>query len=433
MNQRDGSDPALIDAATAARVLGVKRETLYAYASRGLLRSTPVEGSRERRYLRADVERLRARRDARSGHGPVAAGALRWGEPVLDSAITRIDERGFQYRGRDAIELAASGVSFERVAELLWTGELPERTHPFAADALVHDRRSVAGLAALLPTTARPLDAPMLLLPAAAAADPDRHSRAIRHARALVRRVAASFALPHGAARVTAAMEARSIAHALRIALGTGSRTVRGARRQRGDRRPTTSVRPRPREVAAIDLALVLCADHELNPSSFAARVAASAGADTYACVGAALATLSGPTHGGATERVEALIGGSDPPLALVRARLARSEPIPGFGHPLYAEGDPRARPLLDLARELAPRSSAVRAIDDLVDAMALAGQPPPTVDLGLVAVARALRLPPGSALAIFATGRAAGWIAHVNEQREAAFVLRPRARYVGV
>jgi citrate synthase len=390
----------------------------------------PVEGSRERRYLRDDVERLRARRDARSGHGPVAAGALRWGEPVLDSAITRIDERGFHYRGRDAIELATSGVSFERVAELLWTGTFPDRAGDFGADALIVDgEAAVPELAAALPDGARPLDAPMLALPVMAASDPDRHARTIEHQRALVRRLAASFALPRGAACVTEALHASSIARALAIALGGRSRA---------------------RDVAAIDRALVLCADHELNPSSFAARVAASAGADTYACVGAALATLSGPTHGGATERVEALVGGtesrvgakrgggpraarSESPIALVRARLARGEPIPGFGHPLYADGDPRARPLLDLARDLAPRSSAIRTIDALVEAMALAGQPAPTVDLGLVAIARALRLPAGSALAIFATGRVAGWIAHVAEQREAAFLLRPRARYVGV
>src|SRR3954469_15573655 len=84
------------------------------------------EGGRPRLYALADLERLRTRRDARAGHGAVAAGALRWGEPVLDSAITAITPRGPAYRGRLAVELAASGALFENVAELLWSGYLPD-------------------------------------------------------------------------------------------------------------------------------------------------------------------------------------------------------------------------------------------------------------------------------------------------------------------
>ncbi|MDC0676049.1 helix-turn-helix domain-containing protein, partial [Nannocystis radixulma] len=119
----------------AAALLGVKRETLYAYASRGLVRSEPGGAGRERRYSRDDLERLKARRDARSGHGPVAAGALRWGEPVLESALTAIEAAGPRYRGRPAVELAEA-TSFEAVAELLWSGVLPEQA----------PRWSVAGL-----------------------------------------------------------------------------------------------------------------------------------------------------------------------------------------------------------------------------------------------------------------------------------------------
>ena len=84
----------LIPAKAAARILGVKPATLYAYVSRGLIRSYQREGSRQRYYSQGDVERLKARAKARSGHGPVAASALRWGEPVLDSSITRIEECG---------------------------------------------------------------------------------------------------------------------------------------------------------------------------------------------------------------------------------------------------------------------------------------------------------------------------------------------------
>jgi len=184
---------------------------------------------------------------------------------------------------------------------------------------------------------------------------------------------------------------------------------------------------------ALVDLTLVVMADHELNASSFAARVAASAGADLYACVTAALATLSGARHGGECDRVERLVreaasrGGA---ANVVRERAERGEVIPGFGHRLYPRGDPRTAPLLDAARELAPRATV--ALDALVDAAGDALGLSPTVDVALVAVSRALGMPRGSATALFAIGRTAGWIAHVLEQREAGFLLRPRARYLG-
>src|SRR5687768_339058 len=111
-----------LSAREAAKVLGVKLETLYAYASRGLLRSVPAERGRGRRYPLSDVERLKARTDARTGHGAVAAGALRWGEPVLRTAISSIGSEGPLYRGHSAVELARGDSGFESVAELLWTG-----------------------------------------------------------------------------------------------------------------------------------------------------------------------------------------------------------------------------------------------------------------------------------------------------------------------
>jgi hypothetical protein len=123
-------DETWMDADAAASRLGIKRESLYAYVSRGRVRSSPVAGSRSRRYLRADVERLRARHEARSGHGPVAASALRWGEPVLDSAITSIRGAGHTYRGHDAIALASGGAWFESVSETLWADTSPNTPAP---------------------------------------------------------------------------------------------------------------------------------------------------------------------------------------------------------------------------------------------------------------------------------------------------------------
>jgi citrate synthase len=180
---------------------------------------------------------------------------------------------------------------------------------------------------------------------------------------------------------------------------------------------------------AAADLirrALVLCADHELNASAFAVRVVASTGAALPACLLAGVAALSGPLHGGMTEQVGALLaepGMQADPRATLAARLDRGERLPGFGHRLYPDGDPRAAALLT-ALDPGPWWHGMFAA-----AEELTGQRP-NIDTALVALERTLRLPDGAALAIFAAGRTAGWIAHALEQRQDGRLIRPRASY---
>ncbi len=394
----------------AARLLDVKPTTLYAYVSRGLVRSVPGPAGRPRRYLRADIERLAARRDARKGHAAVAAGALRWGEPVLDSAITEITPTGHYYRGHDAVALARAGRRFESVAELLWSGALPAGDPPWPQPA----PRVPAGVLAALPAGAPPIAALSLVVPFLAARDPDRTGAGPDSERRRARGLILALARAAGPQRRAAAGTAH-VADAL--AAGFGAPT-RGAARTRG--------------ISAIDAALVAIADHELNVSAFAARVVASTGAHLHAAVAAALDALSGPLHGGACDRVEALLDECGQPRrarAVIRARLGRGDAVPGFGHPFYPDGDPRAVLVLEHARALGD----TRLVNAVIRAMHAAGHPPPAVNLALVALARALGLPAGAAITLFAVGRAAGWIAHALEQREAGFLLRPRARFVGV
>lgn len=400
---------ALLTAAEAARFLDVKAATLYSYVSRGLLTSVPGTHGPSRLYARADIERLRARHVARAGHGAVAAGALRFGEPVLESALTAIDAGGPRYRGHAAVELARRGASFESVAELLWSGELVPKTPGFPRLS------RLPAVARFVPRGAPPLGVLSLVVAALSLGDPWRFdappAEERLRARRLVRALASSVALAFDARRAARSLRESSVAGALACAFG---------------------IAPSIRARRALEHALVLSADHELNPSSFAARVAASTGADLYACVGAALGALSGPEHGGACERVEALVAEIGTPgraATVIEERTRRGDALPGFGHPLYPAGDPRATFLLGvpLARRRAGQTLAA-----LVACMKTARREPPNIDLALVATALSLGLPAGAASAIFAVGRAAGWIAHALEQRAAGFVLRPRARYVG-
>jgi len=414
-----GGGTAALGAKEAAALLGVKLPTLYAYVSRGLLRSLPGTGSsRARRYLRSDVEALRDR----SRGSAAAAAALRFGEPVLDSGITEMRSDGPFYRGRSAVAFAETGTRFETVAEWLWSGAMPGADPVWPVPG---PSPRLAGLARLLPADAPPASVRPLVLAAWAARDPGRfdpRAEAIQQrARGITRLLAASLALPGRPDLAARAWNAPTMAEAVLAAYGLAAGD--GARR-------------------AVDALLVLMADHELNASTFAARVAASAQADVHAAIQAGLATLSGPLHGGASDQVEALLREIATPADAARVvaeRTRRGERIPGFGHMLYddAIGDPRATALLAVAgaqpERTRPGGRSERAcMLALIAAMAEAKRPPPNVDAAAVVLRAALGMPAGAVAGIFAVGRCAGWVAHIVEQAETGQLLRPRARYVG-
>lgn len=408
VDQRRFDDQRWVDARTAAKHLGIQLRSLYAYVSRGQVRSMAGVAGRPRLYSLDDLDRLRTRRDARAGHGAVAAGALRWGEPVLDSAVTAITPRGPAYRGKLAVELAAAGQRFENVAELLWSGYLPSAPVTWPRTAL-----PLAQVAKLVPPGARSLDVMSLLVPVAALADKTRADgrpdAIISRGRTLIPLLAAALASDFVAGT---------------RALGAGSIATIAAR----------ALDLEDSAIAILDVALVVLADHELNASSFAARVAASTDADPYACISAALATVSGPRHGSAAEAIARFadeVSDPDEAASIVRTLRRKGSSPPGFGHQLYPDGDPRATPLLEQARQLAESSRVPKRARTILAIAEHAKYP--TVDVGLAALVAALGAQPSAGTGLFALARSAGWLAHVIEQRGAGFLLRPRARYTGV
>jgi citrate synthase len=395
----------VLDSAAAAALLGIKKETLYAYVSRGLLRGERDRARpRESRYRREDVLALKSRRELRGNPALAASEGLHWGLPVLSSSLTLVEDGRLYYRGQDVARLAREA-TVEAVAALLWTGSPDGAAALFAENPPALPRAAARASAGLTP-----IERCQAVLPLAAASD----------LRALDLRPAAVTATGARILRLLAATAAGAEAEAE----GGVARTLRrGLAPRRADAE------------GALGAALILCADHELNVSTFTARCVASAAATPYDVVGAGLAALKGVRHGGHTPRVEALIRELRRPAdaeAAVAERLRRGETPPGFGHPLYPRGDPRATVLVEVATELAGGAPALERGLALRDAVRRLTGERPTLDFGLALLGAVLKLPAGGALALFAIGRTIGWIAHALEQYADARLIRPRARYEG-
>ena len=377
----------------AADRLGIKLDTLYAYVSRGRLRSVSVPGSRERRYRVEDVEVLRDTRNSEKGVRGTDPDALM---PVIGSSICLIENGRLYYRGEDAI-LLSEVATLEQVATLLWRDEAGSDSEGGDATSVFSDGISTSGLIERCQTRLAALadkDLPALDLTRAGV---------IRTGRRILRELAACIALRSPSPEPTH--------HQLAVAWRLDKARADILRR-----------------------CLVLIADHELNASTFVARCVASTGATPYAVVSAALSALSGRRHGGASARAEALFAeiarGGDP-MAVMAGRLARGEDLPGFGQFLYPAGDPRAVAILDAIVQALPKARIQ------IETAAAAGTRltglHPNVDFALAAAATGLGLPRNAALALFVVGRTVGWIAHAIEQYESGTLIRPRARYTGV
>lgn len=402
-----------LSAQEAAAELGVTLATLYAYASRGMVRSEPVPGeTRVKRYPREDVLRLKERKELRRDPERAAPKALHWGAPVLESAITLVDGNRLYYRGRDAVALARSW-SVEEVAALIWTGERSAAADLFAGEAAALPE----GAAEILDRVGlSPVERCQVALPLAGAADLsawDLRPRSVMRTGARILRLLAGTAAGTAGAAGARSVPSGPIASVLQAGWAPG----------------------RPEAAGPLGTALILCADHELNVSAFTARCVASAAATPWDVVSAGLAALKGGKHGGYTERVEALFreaGSAAEARRTIAGRLRRGEEIPGFGHTLYPGGDPRGAALLEIADGIAPGSPAVELAAALAEAVRELIGEPPTLDFGLVTLARGLGLPERTPLALFALGRSIGWIGHALEEYALDRLIRPRAAYVG-
>jgi citrate synthase len=202
-----------------------------------------------------------------------------------------------------------------------------------------------------------------------------------------------------------------------------------------------TGERPSGLATRAFDVALILHADHELNASTFAARVAAATLTDIHSAIVAAIGTLKGPLHGGANADVMKLLLeiGSDAPVEkaeeVVRAKLARKEKIPGFGHRVYHTEDPRATHLRQMSRDLGQRAGTPIwfEMSQRIEALVKADKKlNPNVDFYSASTYHALGIPVDLFTPIFAVSRISGWTAHVLEQYANNRLIRPRADYIG-
>ena len=392
-----------LTAAEAARRLGVKPATLYAYVSRGVLSRVRAPDGRTSLFGAEEVEQL-----ARRGRPRRPAGVA---DITVESAITEITGDSLGFRGLDATRLAVSR-TFEEVAELLWTGEFPSERAPWRARpaALAAARAAQAAL----PAGTLPLERLQVIVPAMAATDPLRLQLDRPAVIAAGRNIIAGMVdcLPSA---VLTTDQGEAVAGRLWSRL--------------------CNRRPAPGLMRALSAALVLLADHELAASTLAARAAASVRADPYAVVGTGLGAVSGALHGGASLGAETLMAAASGPEDVPRVvaeLLRRGEKVPGFGHFVYRGGDPRAILLLDLVRRAAPKSGQLAVADAVFAEVRHKSLPEPNIDFAIATLVRVAGMVRGAGEAIFAVARTAGWIAHALEAYSGPGPLRPRAVYTG-
>jgi citrate synthase len=394
----ENSATLYLSAREASAELAISPATLYAYVSRGLIRSEPSSDSRSHRYRAEDIRSLKERRTP----SPEPRGLRNFDAdlPVMDSAIATITEDGPIYRGVNCVDLADTE-TLEHAATLLWDVTGVDPFSPDNCPRMSDEMRAVADAA----RQAAPIDRTIAVLALAASADPRAFTRAA-DGRAMV------------GGRI------------LRLVIATMLNGLPSS--EPLHRQIANAWAPNHKHAAdLIRRALVLLADHELNASTFTVRCAASTGLKLYDAMIAGLVALKGPKHGGAgvlaAKLVRTLVDGDVAPV--IRERVALGERFAGFGHGVYKHGDPRARALL---AALARAGAAAKLTREIPERIAEATGEFVNIDYALAVLVHSLGLPPGNELVLFAMARTVGWIAHASEQLQHGGLIRPRARYIG-
>jgi citrate synthase len=351
------------------------------------------------------------------------------GVVAAQTSISDIDgQQGkLYYAGYDIADLAAHA-TFEETIHLLHHRELPTRAQ---LEETVAALRSESGLddflvelIASLAARTGPMTTLRTVLSAAAALDPDDDHAEEAHLRKAYRLMAKTPQV------VATYQRLRTGADAVepRDDLGVAANFLYAL----------TGKEPDPQLARDFDVVLVLYADHTMNASTFAGRVAAATLADMYAAATAAAATLQGPLHGGAIEQVRHMleeIGAADRAPDWVRERLGRKQKVMGFGHRVYKTWDPRATVLRELGERLGKQFGDTRWYDISARVQETVMEEKglyPNVDFYTASVYSALGLPPDLYTCLFASSRMAGWTAHIREQYADNRLIRPDSDYIG-
>ncbi|CAN5536993.1 citrate synthase [soil metagenome] len=400
-----------LTAEQAAARLGVKVDTVYAYVSRGHLQSARSPGGRTSTFDAAEVEQLarrgRPRRSSRSPHLDIQ----------IRTSITEVHDGELSYRGHRVADLALTR-PFEDVAALLWTAALPPDDEAWMP--WTHGRR-------LEVPSGSAVDRLRVLAALCAFDDPMRSDLSVSGVAASGQRLVASVvdSLSPVAAR------ARRRVHRLELQHGVEARSGTIAGRLAAQ----LSAGSVDRDLVSLcNTALVVLADHELAASTLAARVAAATRADPYGVVGAGLGPFSGALHGTASRDVRTMLDSSirDGAATAVADALRLHGFVPGFGHSLYPQGDPRAALMLEQLVERRGQHAEFAHVRILLTTVVERVQIHPNVDFALAALGHVAHLEPDSGEALFAVARMAGWLAHaLEEYGERPLRFRPRAVFV--
>lgn len=407
------NDVDYLDRNAALAILGIKKESLYTYVSRGLIRTLVQPGKRTHLYRKSDIEKLKTRAGVKSG-GQRISPSLRYGEPVVQTWVCDITEAGPRYRGQLATALANDGRSLEYAADLVWTGlppisDLPwSDNEPFSSlhsAAMSKQRLTHSSLFGIMGHIA------VELASQERGAGNDAHHVDARTSGIHLLNAFAGVCGYFGPANAYQP-RAQNEFIAERLLKGFG----------------LDQHKSREKILRALNIALVLSVDNELTTPTFCARLSASTGTDLYACVAAALMAQAGPMQMGGASHLESYLSS----LPDKQSDTGRSSPnIPCFNHPLYTK-DPRAELILEHLGNLDGLPPARTKLLKFVQRTYQTTSQYPNLFGAMVIFSMALGLPSASAAFLHTLSRSAGWIAHAAEQRLAGTMLRPRARYMG-